>query len=176
MEKFGNNTEFLSLKEYEVLAKKVIHKYLSKRMVENPNILHNVINSLILADSKFNGSGDRFQYMIYCAKFQIKTEKRKFAIAQKKKKAKSNLDIAINDLMSTKPKSLDYVEANDIIEYILNSSNFSHLEKIVAKKLYVENAFEKDIARDMKISQQYVNRAKQSLISKLRRKFNDESK
>src|SRR5687768_3821805 len=123
---------YLTLKEYELMARKVIWKYGSKfryKFLRDEDSISFVIYRLAKADQKFDGRGSRegfrSQNGVYAVLSLIekvcKKQKRLFKSLNDNFVGKRKL-ISLESMISSQSVTEDKVIFNEVIDYISNSS------------------------------------------------------
>lgn len=156
----------MELKDYLDLACKVINKYGDRTMLKSEDAISYVAEDLIKADNKFNGQGDRLQWMVYCAKFSVLRWRSRGV-----KYGDISLDDAINrdsiEIQSSKAFNSD-LESRDIINQIESAKFISDNQRHCVLNYYLQGMTHQEIGNELGMSKEAVRQNIKNGLEKIR--------
>lgn len=158
---------FLTLKEYTLLAKKCICKFvpvLASQLLKNDDFITDITHDIMMADWRWNGKGSRIGYRSKCAKWSILKK-----IKRKKKHIYTiSLDDEItvyghktskNGIRTKRIKDLledTKIKYEEVTEDLLKPFSLTSTQKeYLLRNINGENPL--DIAKDKGVTPQYVS-------------------
>lgn len=175
----GKNDKFDTLESYYTIATKLVSKYaprirngLAQEMLNNEDAMSNIVYNIILADSKFNGNGNKYGYRKDMAIYAIKKYFNRSS--QNKKKYTYSIDQKFNDDTTSLSSSLEdnklspaqKLEISEYIDYVLDKVSAKQADYL--KKYYLDGMSLTEIAKEKGISRQAVHNVIQLALKKIR--------
>lgn len=177
MEKYSTTNHFLSLRDYENIAVRVVCKlgYKYRWMLRNEDAISEIIYNVALGDVRYK-YGSRKGYRMSNANFSARTinsNKAKFVYLDASRDVgygEFNLHKMIENKKDINPSEKS--AANEIIAYIHEMEELTTQEKIALIMTYQDNASQSEIATHLQVSQQRISQYVESGIRKLKLKLN----
>lgn len=166
-----NNQQYLSLKEYQKIARNYLIYFVMKgrhknSLIDNQDAIDAIIRFMLKADATFDGRGCRWGFRYQYAKFGFgsflrknqgtkysKINKNNFSSIVKKKKDESIVcDVAVDD-MAPYSSIVEY----EFREKINNAKSLSNKEKEMIFSYYYDGLTREKIAKKFNCSRQLID-------------------
>jgi RNA polymerase sigma factor (sigma-70 family) len=164
-ELYNNDVEFLTLREYEAIAKKTIKKFCKHsfvRLLKNPEFVGNVTHDIMMGDWRYkeqDGVGKtRYSYRNQCAVWSIKKsfDKNKHT----KKDIVSLTDFPVYDAIP---------ENHDMVDTLLNS--LPEKDRTILHMHFILGMSKREIARQYKVSGEAIRQKINKAIEQVKGRF-----
>jgi RNA polymerase sigma factor (sigma-70 family) len=176
---------YCSLDEYILMAKKSIAKFaspLAKGLLRNDDFISEIAHSIMMADWRWNGLGDRVGYRSKCANWAIKVNLRKLKKNTDLKILSLNYDINYdngNDNVGLyniiEDKRLNNYPKSINTEAIFEKSGLTDKQKQLLIMYYIDGMKLREIAEQVGTTPQNINKIIRTSVKKIK-KYNTKEK